>query len=150
MRELIAKGILVLTFAVIIGLAMIFAARHNRSGAAARPTAGAMTPEPTRSAAAIPQPIDQVLGARGRVVFDEQNCSTCHSIEGNGNPRYPLDGVGARRNPEELRMWITGSDRAADHLSPGIQKRKVRFREIPRGDLDALVAYLETLTKPPR
>ena len=48
----------------------------------------------------------------------QQACARCHSIAGKGNPRRPLDGVGARRNAAELRDWNIGARRYG-RTSPG-------------------------------
>ena len=33
-------------------------------------------------------------------------CRACHSIEGEGNTRSLLDGVGSRLTEKEIRLWI--------------------------------------------
>jgi len=109
------------------------------------------TPEPTPQPAASP-PVDTVppvatqtqvptdsLVARGRTVYTEQRCSACHSIAGEGSPRSPLDGVGARLNAAQIRLWIVDPQAAR----PGI--RKPDFADLPAGEIDALVAYMQTL-----
>jgi mono/diheme cytochrome c family protein len=148
MRELIAKGVCGLTLALVIGLSFLFAARHNRVArveAAPEPVITKPPPPPVE-----PAPVPPDI-ARGRMIFEEQNCGTCHSIEGAGNPRYPLDGVGSRLGKDELRMWITGTGEAADVLPGSIVKRKQRYREMPTADLNALLEFLLSVkpaTKP--
>lgn len=147
MRELIAKAVCGVALALIIGLSFLFAERHNRIARVEPPPTPVITrPPPTVAPAPIPPDI-----ARGRVIFEEQNCATCHAIEGTGNPRYPLDGIGSRLSKDELRMWITGTGEAADVLPVSIVKRKQRYREMPAADLNALVEFLLNLksaTKP--
>ena len=85
---------------------------------------------------------EAALVARGLVVYREQKCQTCHSIEGVGNQRVPLDGVGARLDTEALRKWI---------VTPQVMNPKVRkpaFDRLPKSDVDALVAYLKSLRTP--
>ncbi len=83
---------------------------------------------------AIGQTPQSEIIARGRAVYLEQRCSMCHSLDGEGNTRSPLDGVG--RLPEkEIRLWIV----APREMDPAVPKRGYRLSE---GDLDALVAYL--------
>jgi mono/diheme cytochrome c family protein len=84
--------------------------------------------------------------ARGRTVYEAQNCATCHSLAGEGNPRRPLDDIGARLTSAELRAWTTGTGEAAAMLSEAVVKRKQRYSNLPAEDLDALMAYLSTLT----
>jgi mono/diheme cytochrome c family protein len=104
------------------------------------------SPEPATPAAPVPlAPAAARDVERGRSVYGEQTCSTCHSIGGSGNPRYPLDGVGSRWDRTELKAWITGTGIAADLLAPGIARRKPRYQNIPDKDLEALITYLASL-----
>jgi hypothetical protein len=59
----------------------------------------------------------------------------CHSLEGEGNTRSPLDGVGGRLTEREIRLWIV----APQQMNPAVAKRGYRLSE---EDLNALVAYL--------
>jgi mono/diheme cytochrome c family protein len=76
----------------------------------------------------------------GRVVYAEQSCARCHSIGGRGNPRSPLDGVGARLSEEEIRRWITPSPTPAK----GFQSRHAKL-ELTIPQREALLAYLRSL-----
>jgi len=146
MRERIAQGILVLTLAVILGLSVLFAARYNESS---RPP-DLRLPENAATQPARPSSgADRVAIERGRKVFSEQRCTSCHSIAGEGNPRSALDGVGAQMKPDELRHWIFGTGSAAEILSPAVQRRKERYQILPAKDVDALIAYLSSLKEPP-
>ena len=44
--------------------------------------------------------------AKGEQVYVAQKCSICHSIAGKGNPKGPLDGVGSKLTPDDIRQWI--------------------------------------------
>lgn len=77
---------------------------------------------------------------RGREVYRQQRCQTCHSIEGAGNRRSPLDGVGDTLKEEDIRRWIV----APREMNPKVRKRPY---ELPDADLDALVSYLRSLEK---
>lgn len=151
MREIIARIISILSVAVVIAISLLFASAHNPPVAAvaapAAGEAGASGPAPL-AAPGAPHPGEPAPASnleRGRAVYAQNQCATCHAIAGEGNPRYPLDGVGARWEPEDLRDWITGDGVAAEVLSAGIIRRKQRYRSLPEADLDALVAYLSTL-----
>lgn len=87
------------------------------------------------------EPADTTV-ARGREVYRQQRCRLCHSIDGDGNRRYPLDGVGSRLNDEDLRKWIV----APQEMSPGVRKRA--YDKLSKADLKALVAYLKSLQAP--
>lgn len=137
MRERLARVILILTFAVVVGLSALFATRHNQpTSRPINPRGLAESSEPTPTVAQI---------AQGRSVFEQQKCSTCHSIAGAGNGRYPLDGVAEALTGEELRRWTTGTGVAATELSAGVKRRKQRFQSLAEDDMAALVAYLSTL-----
>ena len=120
MRERLALLVLAAVAAVVLVLAAWFAQRHN--------------PDETEPAAAA----DQTL-ARGRELFADLQCQLCHSLGGAGNPRLPLDGVGARLEPADIRDSIRGEYR---EVSATAKERKLRYRELPGDDLDALVVFL--------
>lgn len=78
---------------------------------------------------------------RGRQVYTQRRCQACYSIAGVGNTRYPLDGVGSRLTAEEIRKWIV----APREMNPTVRKKA--YDKLPAVDLDALVAYLQSLKK---
>jgi mono/diheme cytochrome c family protein len=86
-------------------------------------------------------PVDTMV-VRGKEVYRRQRCRVCHSIEGEGNRRYPLDGVASRLNDGDLRKWIV----APQEMAPRV--RKQAYDKLPEADLAALVAYLKTLKAP--
>jgi len=136
MRERIAILVCWLTLGVVVGLSWLFALRHN-------PVAPPLPPPPSVPAAAPgPEAKPKQPNAAGARLFRDQGCSSCHALGGIGNPRYPLDGVGARLKPDELRAWITGTGPAASQLSAMVVRRKARYLELSDADLTALVAWL--------
>lgn len=140
MREIIARAVCLLTVTVVLALAHLFAERHNPRG---RP------PVTEQAVRRIADQVPSPEGAAGREVYNAQNCSSCHAIAGEGNPRNPLDDVGARRSAVELREWITGTGSATGRLSPAVIRRKQRYQELPEAELQALVAFLASLTPKP-
>ena len=81
----------------------------------------------------------------GRRVYQQQSCARCHSIAGNGNPRSPLDGVGERRNTEELRDWIIGANALQGVLPERVFELKQDFSNLAPDNLDLLVIYIQSL-----
>jgi mono/diheme cytochrome c family protein len=95
------------------------------------------------SATAQPNP----LVAKGQLAFGAQKCSMCHAVAGKGNAKGPLDGVGAKYKADELRQWLVApAEMATTHNAT--RKPLMRdFSKLPKDDLDALVAYLQSLGK---
>jgi mono/diheme cytochrome c family protein len=88
----------------------------------------------------------QDVKAAGEKVFTEQKCSLCHSIAGKGNLKGPLDEVSGKLKPEEIRAWITDSKGMAEKTHAE-RKPVMKVYDLPKADVDALVAYLTTLKK---
>jgi len=82
----------------------------------------------------------------GRKIYVREKCSVCHQIAGQGNQRFPLDGVGARLPAADLRRWFTHTREmeAARPKIPAIKMSSRKYR-LSDAELDALVAYLLTL-----
>ena len=93
----------------------------------------------------VPQTADALVTA-GRKVYEQQKCATCHQIVKRGNSRFPLDDVGSKLTPEQLRRWMTDTAEmeAALPRMPAIRMSEIKFRLNAR-ELDALVAYLASL-----
>ncbi len=135
MREKWARRIALLSGGLVVALAVVFAYSQNppdRSAPAHTPAATPVTPA-----------ADSVLVELGQRVYAEQDCARCHSIAGRGNPRSPLDGVGARLSAAEIRRWIAPS-REPDALSDSFQARHANLT-LTEPQREALVAYLRNL-----
>jgi hypothetical protein len=142
MRELIAKLVAVLTVAALAGLSAVFARVQNPESSTA-----SMPAESTVPAAANPEaPTPPSDTLRARILFAELGCTGCHSVGDLGNPRNPLDGIGARRTPESIRAWSVGDGAVADSLPAGALRLKRTYTEVPEADLDLIVAWLHGLT----
>ncbi len=87
------------------------------------------------------------LVAKGEAAFTANRCSMCHAVAGKGNAKGSLDGVGAKYKAAELRQWLVApAEMAATHNAT--RKPAMRdFTKLPAEDLDALVAYLQSLGK---
>jgi mono/diheme cytochrome c family protein len=85
--------------------------------------------------------------AQGRKLYEELKCGTCHIVEGKGGKMASaLDGVGSKLTAADLKMWLT--DPAAMHAKAATKpKVMMKKTERPDADLDALVAYLQSLKK---
>lgn len=138
MRERWARWLAALTGAMVLLLSLGFARLQNPVGDAV-----AASDSPAETSPAAPASDPRV--AAGKRVFDAQNCARCHSVAGVGSPRSPLDGVGATLGPVELLHYATGHAAIAEDLSPRVLKEKQPYQSLSREDLDALVAYLQSL-----
>lgn len=84
---------------------------------------------------------------QGQKVYTATKCNVCHSVAGVGNKRGALDGVGSKLSSDEIRQWIVN---APEMTAKTKAERKPVMRAYPnmaKDDLDALVAYLQSLKK---
>ena len=89
---------------------------------------------------------DEALIKRGQEVYTAQKCSLCHQIAGKGNKASPLDGVGKKLSADEIRAWITHPvETAAKVKSTKKPVMQNKYGKLPAADIDALVAYLQSL-----
>lgn len=85
------------------------------------------------------------LVQQGQQVYVARKCSLCHSVAGKGNAKGPLEGVGTKWKADEIRQWIVNwKEMAAKHQATR-KPPMTDFSKLPKGDVDALVAYLQTL-----
>ena len=83
---------------------------------------------------------------KGQEVYTAQKCSVCHAIAGKGNKTNPLDGVGAKLSAADIREWIVSPIEAtAKHKSTKKPPMPAKYDKLPAADLDALVAYMQSL-----
>jgi mono/diheme cytochrome c family protein len=79
-------------------------------------------------------------------VFVKQKCTTCHSIAGRGSKKGPLDDVGSKLTPAQIREWLVDPvAMAAKTQPPPTRKPPMKKKPLSPEDLEALVAYLSTL-----
>jgi mono/diheme cytochrome c family protein len=84
---------------------------------------------------------------RGKAVFTEQKCSLCHAIAGKGNPKGPLDDVGSKLTADQIRQWLLTPKEMAEKERAMRKPPMQPFTKLSKADLDALVAFLQTLKK---
>jgi mono/diheme cytochrome c family protein len=86
--------------------------------------------------------------ARGAAVYAAQKCSICHSLEGKGQAKGPLDGVGSKLSADEIRQWIVNPAEMTAKTNATRKPVMRAYPNLPKDDLDALVAYLLAQKKP--
>lgn len=84
--------------------------------------------------------------AKGEKVYTDQKCSMCHSIAGKGNAKGSLDGIGSKLKAEEIREWIVNpTEMATKAKADRKPAMPTKYKDLPKDDLDNLVAYLSSL-----
>ena len=86
-------------------------------------------------------------GAKGQQVYAAQKCSVCHSIAGKGGKSRTRSTASARSSrPTTSAQWIVDPVAMAPKTSstkkPPMPKK---CGKLPAADLDALVAYMQSL-----
>jgi mono/diheme cytochrome c family protein len=99
---------------------------------------------PASAASAAQATEDQIK--QGQKVYTAQKCSLCHAIAGKGNKQNPLDGVGKKLSAEDIRKWITEPDEMTKQTKSTKKPPMAdKYDKLPAADLDALVAYMQSL-----
>ena len=89
---------------------------------------------------------DDAKVAKGTQVYADQKCALCHSIGDKGNKKGPLDSVGTKYSADDLRAWIVDAKgMTVKTKAPRVPAMK--NYQLPKDDVDALVAYMATLKK---
>lgn len=96
---------------------------------------------------AAPAPASAQDAAAGQQVFAAQRCTLCHAIAGKGNAKGPLDDVGSRLSAADMKLWITDPAAMSKKHNATRKPPMKSFASLPPADVDALVAYLQTLKK---
>lgn len=90
---------------------------------------------------------DAELVKRGEAVYAAQKCSICHSVAGKGNAKGALDGVGAKLSADEIHQWIVAAPEMTAKTKAARKPAMKAYSTLPEEDLNALVAYLQSLKK---
>lgn len=85
--------------------------------------------------------------SRGAKLYAAQKCAVCHSIDGKGNIKGPLDNVGAKLTPEEIRQWLIAPRTMAEKTKSTRKPPMPEYTKLSKEELDALVAYMSSLKK---
>jgi mono/diheme cytochrome c family protein len=89
---------------------------------------------------------DAAAVKRGETVYAAQKCQGCHNIGGKGYKANSLDGVGKKLSAADIRAWITTpKEMATKSQSKAKPPMPDRYAKLPAADVDALVAYMQSL-----
>ena len=84
---------------------------------------------------------------KGKQVYAREKCAVCHSIGATGNKKGPLDDVGTRLSVDDIRSWIISAPEMTAKTKAPRKPLMKSYPQIPKDDLDALVAYMASLKK---
>jgi mono/diheme cytochrome c family protein len=84
--------------------------------------------------------------AKGEKVYADNKCALCHSIGDKGNKKGPLDGVASKYSAKDLEQWIADA-KGMTAKTKATRKPDMKNYALPKDDVDALVAYMQTLRK---
>jgi mono/diheme cytochrome c family protein len=90
---------------------------------------------------------DQAKIDQGIKVYADRKCSVCHSIAGKGNAKGPLDEVGSKLTADELRAWMVTPKEMTAKTKAERKPVMLAYPDITKADVDAVVAYMQSLKK---
>jgi mono/diheme cytochrome c family protein len=85
--------------------------------------------------------------AQGQKLYAQQKCTMCHSVAGKGNPKGPLDEAGTKYTAEELRQWLINPQEMSAKHKATRKPVMTSYAKLSKEDVEALVAYMQTLKK---
>ena len=88
---------------------------------------------------------DAAAVKRGEAVYAAQKCSICHAVAGKGNQRGALDKVGSKLSTDDIHQWIVAAPEMAAKTKATRKPVMKAYTTLSKDDLDALVAYLQSL-----
>ena len=90
---------------------------------------------------------DAKLIEKGEKLYAANKCSMCHSVADKGNKKGPLDDVGSRLSADELREWLIHPAEMSKKAKSTRKPVMKPYDKLSKDDLDALVAYMQSLKK---
>lgn len=84
---------------------------------------------------------------KGAAVYAAQKCSMCHALDGKGQAKGPLDGVGSKLSADEIREWIVNPAEMTKKTNATRKPLMRAYPNLPKEDLDALVAFVVSKKK---
>jgi len=98
------------------------------------------------AAAPVAAAQDAAQVKKGEAVYTAQKCSMCHQVAGKGSKAVPLDGVGGKLSAEDIKHWIVNpTEMTAKTKSTKKPPMPNKYGKLPAADIDALVAYMQSL-----
>lgn len=85
--------------------------------------------------------------AQGEKLYTQHKCGMCHSVAGKGNAKGPIDDAGTKHTAEELRQWLINPQEMAVKAKSTRKPPMPSYAKLSKEDVEALVAYMQTLKK---
>jgi mono/diheme cytochrome c family protein len=82
--------------------------------------------------------------AAGKKIYADNKCAVCHSIDGVGNKKFPLDGI-SKKTVDEIQGWLTDPKAEAAKAGKKMTLPMKSYKTLAPEDFDALVIYLQSL-----
>ena len=90
---------------------------------------------------------DAKLVEKGAKLYVANKCSVCHSVADKGNKKGPLDEAGSKLSAEEIREWLIHPVEMSAKAKATRKPPMKAYSNLPKDDIDALVAYVQSLKK---
>lgn len=84
---------------------------------------------------------------KGAALYAAQKCAMCHSVAGKGNPKGALDAPTLKLSADDVRQWLVKPEEMRTKAKAERKPVMKSFATLPKGDIDALVAYVLSLKK---
>ena len=84
---------------------------------------------------------------KGAALFGAQKCTMCHSLDGKGATKGPLDGIGTKLKADEIRQWLVAPVEMSAKANATRKPAMKSYASLSKEDLDALVAFLASKKK---
>jgi mono/diheme cytochrome c family protein len=82
---------------------------------------------------------------QGQKVYAAQRCAICHAVAGKGNAKGSLDHVGSKLSADEIRAWLVDAEGMTAKTKAARKPVMKSYPNLSKGDLEALVAYMQSL-----
>lgn len=90
---------------------------------------------------------DQALIEKGQKLYATSKCQNCHSVAGKGNKKGPLDEVGSKLSADEIRQWLISPKEMTAKTKSTRKPPMTSYAKLSKEDIEALVAYMQSLKK---
>jgi mono/diheme cytochrome c family protein len=90
---------------------------------------------------------DKAQIEKGMKVYADQKCAMCHAIDGKGNAKGPLDGVGSKLTADDVREWMLHPAEMTKKANAPRKPAMPAYPKLSKDDLDAVIAYMMSLKK---